>query len=59
VKGNIGSIIQAEIGAPILRWGKKWGKINSLDLDIVGIEAGVNGIRVSTVFGGIRLFGKD
>jgi len=42
-----------------MRWGKKWGKINSLDLGIVGIEASVNGIRVSTLFGGIRLFGTD
>ena len=54
---NLASIGQAELNLN-LRAGASLGRVNCLDLGIVGAEVGANGIRFSTCFGGIRLFGK-
>lgn len=54
---NLASIGQAELNLN-LRAGASIGRVTSLDLGIVGAEVGVNGIRISTCFGGIRFFGK-
>ena len=55
---GVGSLASIEF-SPNLRVGASIGKVNRLDLGIAGFEVGVNGIRVSTALGGIRLFGKE
>ena len=54
----MGGIASAEVGL-MGRVGAQVGAVNSLNLGVIGGEIGVNGIRLSTPFFSIRLFGND
>ena len=51
-------MVSAELGLSA-KVGVQVGKVNSLDLGIVGGEIGKNGIRFSCSLGSIRFFGSE